>query len=407
MYLNENLFVVFTVLLNSLETAAFVPVSSASNSRGSDGFQAFVFGGQATTAEKYPYLASLRKPTDQTHFCTGALVTGTLVLTAAHCLEPNFNGYDKPFVDIGRTCTNCVSDAGVRRVSVLRSVKHPKWTGNLSESADLALLILSERVQGPFLRVLPQERPEDSFNDYKPFKFAGYGLVENGRLSEVLQETDLFYRTRSSCRNIYTYHNFVPGPSDTICAVGDGGSEVCQGDSGGPLILKGATPEQDLAVGILSGGGDGCGRVLELPALFSSLYQYQDDFLRFYIPVSGLSLSSSALPSKSQERSALASFSRQNLGISRIADWGLSNDFCAWTGITCDGNGHVQSVLSCLHIRASGCSYRIFVSYFILPKILVVLIVPQARFSSQACRWRTWHTSAGHSTSTVECALPY
>jgi len=332
----------------------FVTLCTSSRHFHSLGLQraGLVAGGEDTTANKFPYLASLRHPSDDSHFCTGAIVAERIVLTAAHCLEPDLGGTENLFVDFGRTCTSCVDERGIRRVSVKRSMKHPKWTGNIKDGADLALLILGESVDGPYLRVLPQEDPAERFGDLQAFKFAGYGLLSDEKLSENLQEADLYYRSDGFCQRIYNLFNYVLEPKDTICATGLGNAEVCRGDSGGPLILRGATPEQDLAVGVLSAGSIGCGEDVELPALFTNLYLYQND-LRLYIPESSPATTApvpTQPPLSSEAMFALMELKVQNMGAALISDWATNGDFCGWTGVSCDAEGNIQR----LEIPSSG-----------------------------------------------------
>eukprot|EP00191_Tetraselmis_sp_GSL018_P014209 CAMPEP_0177589326 /NCGR_PEP_ID=MMETSP0419_2-20121207/6740_1 /TAXON_ID=582737 /ORGANISM="Tetraselmis sp., Strain GSL018" /LENGTH=502 /DNA_ID=CAMNT_0019079665 /DNA_START=188 /DNA_END=1696 /DNA_ORIENTATION=+ len=350
--------VLFVILVPSSEP--FSAFREDTSTGGLDLLQAFVYGGRDTTSDKFPYLASLRSPSDGSHICTGAIVAERVVLTAAHCLEPDLGGAETPLVDFGRTCTSCVDERGVRRVGVRSSIKHPNWRGSIRDGADLALLVLDESVEGPYLRVLPQEDPAESFSDLKAFKFAGYGLVRRGRLSDTLQEADLYYRSEGFCRQVYRALRYVLEPKDTICATGLGRAEVCRGDSGGPLILKGETPEQDLAVGVLSGGGTGCGEDIQLPALFTNLYLYQND-LRLYVPESGPAVPSvgpseapprpplpppppppQASPSREEELFALVRLKLQNLRAASLRDWGTDGEFCGWTGVGCDADGHVQ-----------------------------------------------------------------
>jgi len=359
-YLTGHISLVGFILFgfNLLSSRAFLPVPEDSGVGQLNALQPFVFGGRDSSADKFPYIASLRQPSDGQHFCTGALVAQTVVLTSAHCLEPRLGGYEQPLVDFYRTCTSCDDESGVRRVAVSTSIKHPNWSGEVRDGADLALLVLSESLEGPYLRVLPQQDPAQAFGDLQSFQFAGYGLVREEQVSVTLQEVELFYRRQGFCRQLYQTLGYEFKPEDTICATGLGRAELCRGDSGGPLILKGATPDEDFAVGILSGGSPGCGVDVQLPALFTNLYLYQND-LRFYIPetfpgpVSPVQtpppppapVQMAASTTKQQERSALLALLAENSDVSRLSGWDAGSDLCEWTGIRCDSEGHVQKVL--------------------------------------------------------------
>mmetsp|Transcript_24898 Transcript_24898/g.69414 ORF Transcript_24898/g.69414 Transcript_24898/m.69414 type:complete len:295 (-) Transcript_24898:1086-1970(-) len=240
--------------------------------------QAFVFNGKDSDGSQYPYLASLRDRNDN-HFCTGSLITPTVVLTAAHCILEA-----RPVVEVhvGRTCTSCRDETGFQVGIAKTTVTHPAWTGELSLGGDVALVILERPLEGPFLKVLPVVDPEEVLVDLQFVSAAGYGLVDNYNLAETVQEAEIPFRSRLMCQNLYRAQNTIL-PPDAICAGGIVGVEMCQGDSGGPLILKGDTPEDHFGIGVLSGGSEGCGQGLELPSAFVNLFEYEND-LKFFVP---------------------------------------------------------------------------------------------------------------------------
>mmetsp|Transcript_17438 Transcript_17438/g.48604 ORF Transcript_17438/g.48604 Transcript_17438/m.48604 type:complete len:769 (+) Transcript_17438:988-3294(+) len=241
-------------------------------------FAAFIFGGE-DAGDRYPYLVSLRWPGTLQHFCSGALINAKAVLTAAHCVDTKdgMPGVEDPIVHIGRVCASC-PETGYRTGNTERVIIHPKWESRVGSPADLALIILRESVDGPFLRTLPQ--PElDSFSSSTSMWVMGWGQVDDfGAGARTLQHAELFYIDNEQCRQQYARQNLPDAiPKDAICAE-SGVAESCPGDSGSPLILKGDSWEDDVAVGIVSFGNTRCGDPGSgAPGVFISLSHYVPD----------------------------------------------------------------------------------------------------------------------------------
>mmetsp|Transcript_12347 Transcript_12347/g.29324 ORF Transcript_12347/g.29324 Transcript_12347/m.29324 type:complete len:518 (+) Transcript_12347:365-1918(+) len=235
---------------------------------------AFVFGG-SSAGDRYPYLASLRQPLGQNHFCAGVLVTPDVVMTAAHCLERVFSGTRNPLVDFGRKCTDCANEAGVVRVGVSDTWLPPNWTGDLERGSDFAFLLLNNSISAPAIKTVrfsPQPSVVQLWQG--PLWVAGWGQVDKwGGRPAQLQHAQIPYVPNEVCEEKFKGLSAEPfAPLDSMICAGGGGAEACQGDSGGPLILKGSTPEEDTVVGVVSFGNDVCGD--EIPAVFTRVSSF-------------------------------------------------------------------------------------------------------------------------------------
>ena len=87
---------------------------------------------------------------------------------------------------------------------------------------------------------------------------------------EILQEVELYYVPNLFCKRVKSVDGFELDSmlyDDMMCATNPG-KDSCYGDSGGPLIFLGASPADDVQVGITS-WGDVCGG--KIPGVYSRL----------------------------------------------------------------------------------------------------------------------------------------
>jgi hypothetical protein len=111
--------------------------------------------------------------------CTGAIISKSVILTAAHCVERGSSNPNNVFVKFGH------SDLGnALNMTVKSIVKHPNLYGNLYEyktDRDLALLKLSNDLEfNDAIQTI--SLPSTGYSDYNLFSseliFAGYGFEE-------------------------------------------------------------------------------------------------------------------------------------------------------------------------------------------------------------------------------------
>eukprot|EP00873_Tetraselmis_striata_P042574 jgi/Tetstr1/462838/TSEL_007788.t1 len=224
----------------------------------------FISNGQPVPRGQKTFMASLRKSWNGRHFCAGALVAPTFVVTAAHCLDL---GDREPEVHLGRRqrSESRQSNSEVEVRSVVRAISHPNWNGNVGDGFDIALLELDRRSSMDVL-----ELPTDSvqLSDGTRLEIVGWGETESGTLADDLMQADVEVFSRERCSSSELYG---PRISSSMVCAGGRGRDSCVGDSGGPLLLPGRTP---VLAGITSFGKvGGCGQP-GIPSVYTYINPY-------------------------------------------------------------------------------------------------------------------------------------
>ncbi|KAH8314859.1 hypothetical protein KR074_005373 [Drosophila pseudoananassae] len=228
-----------------------------------------ILGGRITKA--VPWLALLQYNTtidleNTTVFkCAGTLITSDFILTAAHCISNELVSVRFGEHNI-TSAEDCVLYGAKREclpppvdIPVGEMIVHQNYSKENYQN-DIALIRLKYPVQlNDFilpicLPLYPDVQVESQ--EMTSLGVVGWGLMENGKLSEVPLKAFLNRLPSTTCKN----HNM--SISDTQICVSANGDDSCQGDSGGPLAYPGTFngKQRHVQAGIVSYGSAFCGR---------------------------------------------------------------------------------------------------------------------------------------------------
>ncbi|XP_037834378.1 ovochymase-2 [Kryptolebias marmoratus] len=225
-----------------------------------------VVGGTRASYGSHPWLVSLQNK--GSHFCGGAILTASWILTAAHC----FPSVSKDFLGDVRVL---VGEFDLRakdedeQVFQIKSVSvHEKYSPASPMNYDVALVELDQHIQmGARVKPICLPLPDVSLPPQTSCIVGGWGRTkEKGRLPAVLREVHLGLVAPAKCKQVLQtvkspFLSQRPGLMTVLCAgPEEGGRDACQGDSGGPLVCPvGSGGGLWVALGITS-WGKGCGR---------------------------------------------------------------------------------------------------------------------------------------------------
>ncbi|XP_037050892.1 phenoloxidase-activating factor 1-like isoform X2 [Bradysia coprophila] len=226
--------------------------------------------GESSQRNEFPWMAALgyRLSGSIEFRCGGTIISDYYILTAAHCVDP-----EPEIVQLG---THILNDAKKTNMLVESCQKHEHFSFEARKN-DIALIKLEKRITFSN-RILPACLRTSS-NDLpwnQELIVTGWGITEDGNLSDVLKKASLRTTQLSSCQADYLKEG--PEPKNHIsdsqyCAIDpDGIRDACQGDSGGPIQLLDNSPLATV-VGVTS-FGKGCPS--KLPGVYSRVSSYVD-----------------------------------------------------------------------------------------------------------------------------------
>eukprot|EP00210_Caulerpa_lentillifera_P005042 g4815.t1 len=230
--------------------------------------------GSMAPIERFPYMCSLKRPSDGVHFCVGTLIKQKWILTAAHCVDSDFNESSVAYPLVYCGVHNSTDRDETKRFPVHVTHFHPLWTGELADGHDIALIEITKRATFDIPAVVA---PRHNHQSRQELGTVGWSRTNGGGVlySEGLQViTGLSLTSQEICNSNTNWNGIIT--ESMICAQ-SGDSEFCTGNSGSPLIeldyfgsdLSLGNPASDLVIGVESFGDGNCNN--SVPTVYTDL----------------------------------------------------------------------------------------------------------------------------------------
>ncbi|MFC4335429.1 serine protease [Salininema proteolyticum] len=225
-----------------------------------------VVGGDPSQQDQFPYLVSLYRVAEDSHWCGGSLVADDIVLTASHCTE----GADVDTYTVRHGSVE-LDSPDMAEYEVVDIFMPDNYGDETPISNDWALMKLAEPVPDAQTVALPQGTEVDEGPTYA---VAGWGLTEDNVYPNEQRWAEVPYVNDTDCGRSYKRSSWWYADS-MICAgyLKQGGVDACSADSGGPLVAR--EGDQDVLAGIVS-WGNGCGKK-RYPGVYAQVSWFLDD----------------------------------------------------------------------------------------------------------------------------------
>ncbi|SCL54377.1 trypsin-like serine protease [Micromonospora peucetia] len=226
--------------------------------------------GELASASEFPYIVGIvttLKVDGESYWywCTGTIIAGNKVLTAAHCVTDGpgttrvIAGNDQILDSNG----NILNNSGYV-AEVASTWSHPNWNleqqyadENAPIRNDVSVITLKKNLPAEYTPIaMGTQGDQAPYTAGTTGVIAGYGKTSSDEQNpdSRLRKATVPMRSNADCNATGLYF-----PNEMICAGTGGtdaelGSDTCNGDSGGPLVVGGKQ------VGITSWGFRPCGK---------------------------------------------------------------------------------------------------------------------------------------------------
>jgi len=211
-----------------------------------------IVGGVQAQPWEFPWQASLRRKSTNSHFCGGFIINDRWIMTASHCMSGETPAILS--VVIGDHTRNDAANSVRKTLDVQAIFMHENYNTRTLQN-DIALI----KVTAPISfneNIQPVCAPDPmDLHVYQKTVCSGWGTLTSGGACcpQTLMYVSMNITTNAFCDAAYPRDTISP---DMICAsdnIGGTQRDSCQGDSGGPLVIKGSNGAFT-AAGIVSWG---------------------------------------------------------------------------------------------------------------------------------------------------------
>merc|ERR1712168_163926 len=225
-----------------------------------------IVGGEEAEPHEFPWQVSLRRKSDNFHFCGGSVLNENTVISAAHCTVI-WESADEVVVVAGEH-DKTVDEGTEQTVDVSKLTVHENYQQGHAFENDIALWSLAAPLEmNEFVAAVPL--PTQGQDSQGSCTVTGWGtLSSSGSTPNVLMKVDVPVVSDGTCRLEYPF-----SIADSMICAGETGKDSCQGDSGGPMICYNADGSGYLG-GIVS-WGRGCGGIYS-PGVYTEVSYFVD-----------------------------------------------------------------------------------------------------------------------------------